>query len=1509
MNKLLLLFILTLSLAEYHAQNGGTWTWIHGDTVAGTSSFGTKGVSSPSNLPPGRYHPAYWQDLNGNFWIFSGTNGLADMWMFNPNINEWTWVSGSNLISGKGGVSGSKGVPSKNNYPSERVYGAACWTDSIGDLWLYGGSSRNDLWRYNILNNEWTWMDGDANTTSLSTSRNHGTLGIPSSSNFPGMRWECKSNWVVNNELVFFGGGCTGGNCNDVWTYSISSNVWTWIGGNNTSGGTAVKGTLGIPSSSNRAPAGWTYTKWKKDDKLYIYSIGGSTNDIYSFDMNSKMFTWESGSAVNLPPSNCLSISGYYPQGRHEYHTVQTEKCNNSFWVFSGGSYCDLWLYRVDSNYWLKVSQNSNLNCKAIFGSKGVANIINHPQRKTGMAIWSDKNSNLYVYGGASANGNISDLWKFEPDPICVPLKFLQGNALSRPKKKTICFPNDSVVMNLDTSFYNITWSPSVNTSTNADTSIIIFKPKSNTSYIVTAQGGTCTAFDTLYFDIKIGTPTYDTIYDTVCSGTKWSQFDSSGIYDLIYTNSTGCDSNLHLHLTKYRYDTSIYIYTCTTSPYIYNGTTYTTSGTYIKTLTSSNGCDSNIKLNLTLNAKSPLKTIKEKICEGDTFKYNGYNYTTDIIVTHMLTNKFGCDSPVKLDLKFLPTYTYHVYDTFCAGDSFKFSNNQFYKTAGDYNFTYQNEYGCDSIVNLHLVQVGAGNDTITIDSIVFGNMCDHFNKKIIIYPININSLSKFSLDWGISYQPQSIFNNLKAGTYNIRIKKKCAYKDTVVVLPYRERDTTLLSAELCQGQAFLFNNVVRSTTGIYWDTFANKYGCDSFLQLDLKIWENDTTHVYDSICDGSSIDFDFQTLTAAGDYSSITQSSHFCDSTTILHLFVHSKPSEVFNVNICDQDSFTIWDTVYKTSGSIMHLDTSRHGCDSTTWYNLFVAPVYNSTLDRTICKGDTFVYFGQKFFTNGIHTIAKKTAIYNCDSIMKITLTVNKIDTSYRYDTISSGDTLKYLSFKYTKAGIYKHKFKNELNCDSTLYLNITVLKRDSTFLNFQKCIGDSLVYLDSTWRLSGNYRYNLKNKMQVDSFIFINLVIKNQINSVVTKSICRGQSFLGHTIAGIFIDTFKRPILCDSIRELRLSVFDSTSYSYSKSVCKLEPYFFNGVNRYAPGIFRDTLINSNLCDSFVYLTLTVGPPIRTQIYPVICSGQQFKKFKTAGIYYDTIITAIGCDSIEEINLTVLAKPYSTSQNFEACNYVEFKNKFYFKSDTIRDTIFNYLNCDSVYRTTYILIRPAPKVKYPRNFVFCDSFFIGKMKYTFSFNYTDTIKTKDSLHCDSTYQRTAYILKKTAPMHIVAFPNLPEYIIGEPLVLETNYARNLFWSTGEQTQKINVVLYNDKSYQVIGWNDEECKDTAYIDLRAVPPAILDIPKAFAPFGINENRTFKPNYNGKVTLIQFVIFNRWGEKIFSAKDINLGWDGTYKNEFQPAGVYTYLLEYKMNRNVYFKSGEVLLVR
>ena len=36
------------------------------------------------------------------------------------------------------------------------------------------------------------------------------------------------------------------------------------------------------------------------------------------------------------------------------------------------------------------------------------------------------------------------------------------------------------------------------------------------------------------------------------------------------------------------------------------------------------------------------------------------------------------------------------------------------------------------------------------------------------------------------------------------------------------------------------------------------------------------------------------------------------------------------------------------------------------------------------------------------------------------------------------------------------------------------------------------------------------------------------------------------------------------------------------------------------------------------------------------------------------------------------------------------------------------------------------------------------------------------------------------------------------------------------------------------------------------------------------------------------LIFDRWGEQIFTTKDINLGWDGTLKGEVVKQDIYTW---------------------
>ncbi len=82
-------------------------------------------------------------------------------------VGEWTWMSGSNT-SAQLGAYGIKGIPAAANVPGARQ-GSISWTDSDGNFWLFGGlgygttttsGHLNDLWRYDPITNEWTWMRG-----------------------------------------------------------------------------------------------------------------------------------------------------------------------------------------------------------------------------------------------------------------------------------------------------------------------------------------------------------------------------------------------------------------------------------------------------------------------------------------------------------------------------------------------------------------------------------------------------------------------------------------------------------------------------------------------------------------------------------------------------------------------------------------------------------------------------------------------------------------------------------------------------------------------------------------------------------------------------------------------------------------------------------------------------------------------------------------------------------------------------------------------------------------------------------------------------------------------------------------------------------------------------------------------------------------------------------------------------------------------------------------------------
>lgn len=423
----------------------GMWTWMHGDATANsTGIFGTQGVPSPTNVPPGVYEAASWTDTAGNFWIFGGVshaNGeSSSLWRYDVATNQWTWMKGPQTFSAPGNY-GTKGVPNPANYPGGRGWGAAAWTDLDGNFWLFGGygvgdgGNLNDLWKYDVSSNVWTWMSGS------STANDQGSytqFGVPNPVDYPASRSEANAVWVDSNNNLWMFGGYGFNLLDDLWKYDISTGMWTWVSGTSAGGTTPNHGTKGVPAPTNTPGARQCYSAWLSpsgDLMLFGGRVGSgfsfaSYSDTWEYDISLGQWTWVGGPSTPDPNvsngQQCDASDVYNPAGRFENRATGIDACGNVF-TFGGissgnGHYNDLWWYDRGNNEWSWISGDLTINQSTVFGTKGVAAPTNKPGGRAGSVLWLDENSNIWVFGGLNFVVGIDDyneLWRFEIDTSC----------------------------------------------------------------------------------------------------------------------------------------------------------------------------------------------------------------------------------------------------------------------------------------------------------------------------------------------------------------------------------------------------------------------------------------------------------------------------------------------------------------------------------------------------------------------------------------------------------------------------------------------------------------------------------------------------------------------------------------------------------------------------------------------------------------------------------------------------------------------------------------------------------------------------------------------------------------------------------------------------------------------------------------------------------------------------------------------------------------------------------
>jgi hypothetical protein len=142
----------------------------------------------------------------------------------------------------------------------------------------------------------------------------------------------------------------------------------------------------------------------------------------------------------------------------------------------------------------------------------------------------------------------------------------------------------------------------------------------------------------------------------------------------------------------------------CQGETYTWQGSDYTEANTYTASFLSVNGCDSIYTLNLTVNTIYEF-TESATICDDESYFWQGENFggVSDVITVNY-ASQFGCDSIYTLNLTVNPSYTFEEMLEICEGETFEWQGETY--TAGGflaYQHDYVTEFGCDSIYILHM--------------------------------------------------------------------------------------------------------------------------------------------------------------------------------------------------------------------------------------------------------------------------------------------------------------------------------------------------------------------------------------------------------------------------------------------------------------------------------------------------------------------------------------------------------------------------------------------------------------------------------------------------------------------------------------------------------------------------------------------------------------------------------------------------------------------------------------
>lgn len=230
----------------------------------------------------------------------------------------------------------------------------------------------NDLWSFDLNEKIWTWMGG---SQQLNQPGVYGTLGARNSNNQPGARSE-HAMVIDESKRVFYlfsGRGYAQaagsfGFLNDLWSFSLTSKEWIWIGGSNS---------VNVIS-------------YYQKTRVSFYFVPTCPGGRYGSSM-----------AVDVISQKLFIFGGLGLATSSSYGNNCIEYFSNYLTIYSKGHLNDLFAFDLQTKSWTFVGGNQTTNQPGLYGTRGVPSPNNWPGSRGFHGIAHDyQNQKIYLLAG-----------------------------------------------------------------------------------------------------------------------------------------------------------------------------------------------------------------------------------------------------------------------------------------------------------------------------------------------------------------------------------------------------------------------------------------------------------------------------------------------------------------------------------------------------------------------------------------------------------------------------------------------------------------------------------------------------------------------------------------------------------------------------------------------------------------------------------------------------------------------------------------------------------------------------------------------------------------------------------------------------------------------------------------------------------------------------------------------------------------------------------------------------